>query len=376
MSILKKVKRCSRCGSILQTEDPTQSGYITPLILKKYPDGILLCDSCFNEVKQEKNEIILDNDFIKVLESIKKSNSLIIYVLDIFSFEGGFSSNVTELLSDLDVIAVANKVDLMPLKSEERQLKEYVSHRLRMAKLNVKDVILTSSNTNYNIDKLRDLIAETRNNRDVYFLGSQNSGKSSLISEIIKNFNNTTGRMIVTYTFPETSLRGFRIPTGTKNYIYEVPGFPINNSLINILDKPISNYIVPKKPVENRKITISEKVSLAIGGICFVELTDGEKTVLNCYFSPKIDVKTKRGDALKFFNSILKNGNQKNTCFKFRDLTNFDVYDFFVEEKGERDLGILGLGWMQFKGNSQTFRVYVPRGTYVFTTRAKLNNVK
>ena len=55
MSILKKVKRCSRCGSILQTEDPTQSGYITPLILKKYPDGILLCDSCFNEVKQENN---------------------------------------------------------------------------------------------------------------------------------------------------------------------------------------------------------------------------------------------------------------------------------------------------------------------------------
>ena len=340
MSILKKVKRCSNCGSILQTEDPTKSGYISPLILKKYPDGILLCDSCFNEAKQEKSEVILNKDFIKVLEAIKKTNSLIIYVLDIFSFEGGFSSEVTELLSDLDVIAVANKVDLMPLKSDERQLKEYVSHRLRVAKLNVKDVILTSSNTGYNIDKLRELIAETRNHRDVYFLGSQNSGKSSLISEIIKNFNNTTGRMIVTYTFPETSLRGFRIPTGTKNYIYEVPGFPINNSLINILDKPISTYIIPKKPVENRKVTISEKVSLAIGGICFVELTDGEKTVLNCYFSSKIDVKTKRGEALKFFNSILKNGDQKNTSFKFRDLSNFDVYDFFVEEKGfERTTG-------------------------------------
>ena len=376
MSILKKVKRCSHCGAILQTENPEKEGYITSLILKKYPDGVLLCDKCFAEEKSEDNIVVLNEEFKSVLKTIKERNALVVYVIDIFSFEGGFPSEATSLLSDLDVIVVANKRDLMPKDCDDKELISYVNHRLRVSSLKVKETILTSINFDYHIDELRKLIRDNCKGRDVYFVGSSTSGKSALISEILKNFENKTNKFIVTYTFPNTSLRGFQIPISEKTYIYEVPGFPIDNSLLGVLEKPIVNYIVPKKAVEDRKFNLSDKVSLAIGGLALIQQLTEEKTTMHCYISPKISAKAKRGDALKFFESILKNGDQTNTSFKFRSLNDFDVYDFEITETGERDIGILGLGWVQFKGNNQKFRVFVPKGVYVYTTRAKLKNVK
>ncbi len=376
MSILKKVKRCSHCGAILQTENPEKEGYITSLILKKYPDGVLLCDKCFNEEKSEDNVVVLNDEFKSILKTIKEKNALVVYVIDLFSFEGGFPSEVTNLLSGLDVIVVANKRDLMPKGSDDEELISYVNHRLRVSSLKVKETILTSISNDYHIDEFRKLIRDYYEGRDVYFVGSSTSGKSALISEILKNFENKTNKYIVTYTFPNTSLRGFQIPITNNTYIYEVPGFPINNSLLGVLEKPIVNYIVPKKSVEDRKFNISDKVSLAIGGLAFIQQLTEEKTAMHCYVSPRINIKAKRGDALKFFESVLKNGDQSNTSFKFRNLTNFDVYDFEITETGERDIGILGLGWVQFKGNNQKFRVFVPKGVYVYTTRAKLKNVK
>lgn len=376
MAILKKVKRCSHCGAILQTEDKEKTGFISSVILKKYPDGVLLCDKCFNEEKSIDNVIKLNEEYVSILKTIKKTNSLVVYVLDLFSFEGGFSSDATELLSGLDVIVVANKIDLLPKEVDEKEIISYVSHRLKVSNLNVKDIVITSSHKGININKIASLLEEKSNGRDVYFVGSQTSGKSTLMSEILKTFDNNTNKFIVTYTFPNTSLRGFQIPLNNKNYMYEVPGFPITNSLLGLLEKPIVNYIQPRKPVVDRKFVINNKTALAIGGLCFVELLNDKKTTLNCYVSDKITIKTKKGDHEKFFESILTKGDQNNTSYKFRTLSDFEIYDIEIKEEGERDIGILGLGWMQFKANNQLFRIYVPKGVHVYTTRARLKNVK
>ena len=53
-------------------------------------------------------------------------------------------------------------------------------------------------------------------------------------------------------------------------------------------------------------------------------------------------------------------------------LNAFDAFDIQVDEVGPRDIGIEGLGWITFKGDNQIFRVYVPKGVSVYTTRAKI----
>ena len=47
MAELNKVARCYRCGAILQTDDENKEGYISPEIVSKYPEGLLLCNDCF-----------------------------------------------------------------------------------------------------------------------------------------------------------------------------------------------------------------------------------------------------------------------------------------------------------------------------------------
>ena len=378
MAILKKVKKCSHCGSILQTTEPEQTGFIDPIIVKKYPDGVLLCNDCFKteKIDIEPMEAKFEEDYSKILGEIKAKKGFIVYVVDLFSFEGCFITEINDLLNGLDVLLIGNKIDLMPANFDEKNLKMYLEHRLRMADLNVIDTLLVSSNTGYNIEPLITKIKQLSNGRDVFFIGPSTSGKSTIITRLLKHYKNETDNLIVTYTYKGTDIRGFRIPITNKSYIYEVPGTAINNSLLGNLERPIINSVIPKRPVKAHKVNLTDKIGVALGGLCFIQLLSAEVSPISIYVSDKLPVKTKRGDQIKFFQTILEKGDQSSTSYKFRSFSDFDTYDFEIEEEGDRDIGILGLGWLSFKGNKQKFRIFVPKGIFVYTTRAKIKYVK
>ncbi len=377
MSLSKKVKRCSHCGTILQDTDNTKEGYIDTITLKKFPDGVLLCNKCFDEEKNCDNSLLKISDEYKIIfDKIKKENSVILYVIDLFSFEGCFPSSFNELIGDTDIYVIATKRDLLPKDTDDTLLKEYVSHRLRVSKLKVKDVVLTSKDNCNSL--LNEYVIKKLKDKNVYILGPATAGKSTLLKNFLKDYkNNTRTPISSSYNFEGTNLKGLRIPLSTKNFIYEIPSLPIKNSMLGVLEKPIYNSIVPTKEVLAKKFNISDKSFLMISGLCLIQLLSGEKTSIYCYFSNKLDLKVKKGDAVKQFKYILEKGDQKNTSYKYKDLKDFDVYDLEITEKGNRDLGILGLGWINFSGNNQKFRVFVPNGVYVYTTRSKvIKNVK
>ena len=265
MAELRKVQRCYHCGVVLQTEDAKKEGYIRKEILNAYPEGLLLCDNCyntqrFNSVPKEAN---FDEQYLSILQEIKDKKPLVVYVIDLFSFEGSFISKITEMLSDTDVLVVANKRDLLPKEAKDEKIKEYVAHRLRVSKLQVRDVILTSTNPAYNIDLLVDKILELRHGRDVYVVGPSLSGKSALITEVLKIYDNPTSSLITTCNFEGTELRGFKIPLDMKTYIYETPGTSNDNSILSKVEKPVQNLIIPKKTiVVQRKQLLKENLEL------------------------------------------------------------------------------------------------------------------
>lgn len=378
MAELNKVSRCYRCGAILQTEDKDAVGYISPEIVDKYPEGLLLCNNCytnerFNDRPQEAH---FEEDFQTILNEVKSRKGLIVYVVDLFSFEGSFISKLNTAISGLDVLVVANKLDLMPANTNDEQLLKYVAHRLKVAKLNVKDVVLASSSTNYNIDLMYEKILEYANNRDVFFIGASVSGKSSLITELLKRFKNPTRRPITVFTFKNTEIRGYRIPITDKNFIYELPGTDINNSMLSKVERVVQNAITPKKAVVPKKIALSKKCSVALGGLAVIELLSGKTTNVNFYVSNSVNVKYRRWDSEKHLKYILNKQNNKPVSANFSTTNEFDAYDFRVTEEGYRDIGIAGLGWFSFKGNDQTFRIFVPKGVYVYTSRSKIVNDK
>lgn len=373
MPILKKVKRCYHCGEILQDIDSFKPGFINHETLNKYPDGLLLCNECYNgEKEMMPQEAQLDSEYLKIIDQIKKKKALVVYVVDLFSFEGSFISKINEELKDCEVLAIGNKRDLLPKNIDDNELLEYVRHRLRVSKLSVSDALLTSSTTGYNIDLMMDKIKKLcSDGRDVYFVGATVSGKSTLISEMLKRFKNNTQEPIITYTFPGTSLRGFRIPLGEKTYIYETPGLSITNSLLDKVELVVGHKIMPNNMIFPRSFKLNKGFSILFGSLALIELLEGIETKIDCYTSYEVDLKiTRNGEGL--FGSALSRHNISPSSMKFRSFADFDVYDIKVVEDGDRDLGILGLGWIHFIGNEQIYRIFVPKGVYVYTTRSKV----
>ena len=93
--------------------------------------------------------------------------------------------------------------------------------------------------------------------------------------------------------------------------------------------------------------------------------------------SNKVEVKAHKsivGDNSRYIANVFSKGSLKPASEKIKSIKDFDVYEFQITEEGGRDIGILGLGWINFNGNKQSFRVYVPKGVYVYTTRSKIKN--
>ena len=91
------------------------------------------------------------------------------------------------------------------------------------------------------------------------------------------------------------------------------------------------------------------------------------------FVSEKIELKTIRSkDTDEVFYNMIEKKIIKPVSKYLTSYEVFDMYDVKVDQDGERDIGILGLGWISFKGNNQTFRVSVPKGVYIYTSRAKV----
>jgi ribosome biogenesis GTPase A len=380
MSEIKKILRCYKCGEILQDTDATKPGYIISEVYNNHTSEILLCNKCFEKTIFNNNPQV--NDFSKdlyvLLEDAQAADALVVLVVDLFSFEGCTNKNFIKAIGSCNVIVVANKRDLIPSKADDDYLRDYVAHRLRVAGLNVTDVILSSVHESEKyLDTLVSAISEKRRRHDVYLIGLPNSGKTSIASIFLKNYQNTTRRVIQTITYPGTTTKVVEIPLDRTSVLFDVPGFLTNNAVWDIVEKSIVPMIVPNKEVSGKKITLSEGSAFSFGGLARVDLLSKKRTQITIYCSDKVEIKryfrAKDMDAL-FFNAIEKKS-VKPISAHLDSHENFDIYDINTTETGSRDIGILGLGWFNFEGDNQKFRLTIPKGTYVYFSRAKIKNV-
>ena len=181
--------RCIGCGSIIQTEDPNGLGYTPKSALEKGKEtGELYCQRCFR--LRHYNEIapvsLTDDDFLRLLNQIRDANALIVYVVDVFDFNGSLIPGLHRFVGDNPVLLVGNKEDLLPRSLRRPKLTDWIRQQANIAGLRPIDTVLVSAKKNHQIDHLLDVIEKYRHNRDVYVVGVTNVGKSTLINQIIK----------------------------------------------------------------------------------------------------------------------------------------------------------------------------------------------
>ncbi|MCR5490519.1 MAG: hypothetical protein K6F32_00110, partial [Bacilli bacterium] len=318
----------------------------------------------------------VSKDQLAMLVDAQASDALIVYVVDIFSFESSFSPEVIRLIENLSILVIANKRDLLPKSASDAKLREYVAHRFRCARLSLtaEDVMLTSLSSTDDVSDIAERISAKRKGHDVYILGPSQSGKSQMVNAFLRGYSNPSPHAAVqSVNYPGTQMRVLQIPLDQSSFLYEIPGLPVNNSICSVLSVQQWRAVYPQESLKSVPISVSKKECLCFSGLAKMELIAGERTQVSCYFPKTVKVKKFRlvGKKDPFFDGLYK-GTFKFISDKAKEAHDFDVFDVVVTETGQRDIGIEGLGWISFKGEGQTFRVYAPKGVSVYTTRCKL----
>lgn len=112
-----------------------------------------------------------------------------------------------------------------------------------------------------------------------------------------------------------------------------------------------------------------------IGGIIRIDLLSEEPVDLNCYFPRNATIERLKDKQMKkLIDHNFKDDDLFPLSKEVNSINDFDIFDLEIEEQGSRDIGICGLGWFNFNGEHQVFRIYVPKGIALYTSRAKVED--
>lgn len=354
---------CYGCGVKLQFNNRNKEGYITEHAFETslHP----LCYRCFNIKYYNRISDVehLDKDYSKLFENIIKSRCLVVYVIDIFNFNIDI---VNDMLLKLDnkVIFVINKVDVLPKSVKKEKVITWIKSLIHND--HVIKFIATSAQDNFNIDELREEIEKYRNGRSVYFVGSTNAGKSSIINMFLKNYENNTDKFITTSCYANTTLQIVEIPLDKKSYIFDTPGFIEKHNIASEIEPKIMKSILPKKEIKPAVYQINSKQSLYIGGLFRIDVEPINKGSLIIYGSNKLKIhRSKKEKSNDVFNNLINNKQLHPVSGKYLDISHFDTHDISITED-KVDLVCSGYCIITLRNfKNTTVKVYVPKNVDV-----------
>ncbi len=362
-----RVKRCYGCGAILQTNDPNDVGYIPP---EKYEsDDETLCERCYklrhySKYSESKN---FNLDYITILSHAKEEKALAVYVLNAFCLMGSFLDGIGKYLPE-NVLVVVNKRDCLPASYSDDYIKSQVQQKLKEENIVAKDIILTSASVtnNKNIDVLIKKIIELRNNKNVYFFGAYQVGKSSIINCLLMEYNNKTDKMITTSPYPGTTLDVINIPLDEDTYLYDTPGIYNSASMVSFLEPTLIKYVLPRTLVRPETYMVKEGQSFVLYNIARIDVTKGDKTNLTFFKSNDLTLsRCKIAKAGALVDSYSEAGKSEIQTDKIK--ANHELVKIHIKAIPNQlnILRIYGLFFVEFVGKDQEFDVYVPTAVKV-----------
>lgn len=329
-------KKCVGCGSILQNNNILLEGYTNDL-RNDY------CRRCFKMINYGEYEFVTksNEEYIEILKNIGKTRSLVLFVVDVLNIPK-LVEEIKEYLVNNKIILVLNKKDVLPLSIKEEKIVNYFKEQ----DLPFLDIVLISSNKNYNLDKLMKMIDKYRTTKNVYVIGFTNAGKSTLINKIINNYSIEEGKITMS-PMPSTTLSEIKIPI--KDYfLIDTPGLVLDGNLLNFVNTKLIKKISPKKEIKPKTYQLKEGESLLIDDIVRIEYVEGEKNSFTVFMSNDLDIKrinSKRNNRLK------------------------DLAVRQVEVRFNHDLVINGLGFIKIVFDA-TVNVYLDKDIEVFTRKS------
>lgn len=351
---------CQGCGVLIQTSDPATTGYTPKSSLLKEN---VLCQRCFR--LKHYNEIqdvsITDDDFLKMVSSIRNKKGLVVLVIDIFDVSGSFVKSLPRMIGDNPIILVGNKVDLLPKSTNKNKLIQWLRGSAKEAGVKVKDAFLISSKNGQGMEELTSQIEYYRGKKNVYIVGTTNVGKSTFINRLIKQTSGLDD-IITTSYFPGTTLGFIEIPLDDYTFLIDTPGIVNKQQMAHYLSDQDLKVITPRKEVKSRTYQLNSQQSLFFGGLARLDFIKGDKQPFVCYFSNELPIhRTKLENADELYanhlGELLAPPNEK-TLETLPEL----IGSAYRITGNKTDIVFPGLGWVSLSGNDVTVVAHSPKG--------------
>lgn len=316
------MNKCIGCGAILQNENKEKDGYV---------DNIdkALCYRCYRirNYGEYSKSLKSNEDYISILKQISATNCLVVLVVDLFNIQ-----DVEEILKylDNDVLLVLSKRDILPKSLYEEKLLNYVNNK------KIVDKLLISSKKNYNFDELIYKINKYKTSKNVYVVGYTNSGKSSMINKLIKNYSDKSIE-ITTSILPSTTLDTINIELDENLTLIDTPGILMDDCIYNELDSKELKRVLPTKEIKPIIYQIKSVQTIDIDKFAKLEVNDKCSLVL-------------------FFSNDLK------ISRRYKELENNNLIELDVNNQ---DIVLNGLGFIKIKGKTH-IKIYVDKNIKVF----------
>lgn len=354
---------CEGCGVQIQTENEKEIGYAPKNALDR---EVVLCQRCFRlkHYNETQDVPMTDDDFLKMVSSIRNSKGLVVHMIDIFDVHGTLLENLPRITGDNPIVLVGNKFDLLPKSTNPNKLIQWLKKEAKDAGIKVKDVFLISSFNGFGMNDLQEAIEYYREKQDVYVVGVTNVGKSTFINRLIKQ---STGYkdVITTSYFPGTTLGFIQIPLDDRTHLIDTPGIVNKQQISHYLSAKDLKVITPRKEIKARVYQLNDQQSLFIGGLARIDFIKGERQPFVCYFSNELEIhRTKLEKADELYNKHVGGLLSPPTKESRELLPPLESHSFKITG-GKKDIVFPGLGWITLIGEETTVVAHSPKGVSV-----------
>jgi hypothetical protein len=353
--------RCYGCGAIIQNENKKLIGYVPK---KTINDEEILCQRCFKlrHYHQLNETNLTKDDYLKILQTIGDHDCLVVYIIDLFDFEGSQIQGLIRHVGGNDIYVLANKRDVLPKSLKEVKLEHYVRRQLKKEGIKPVDVKITSGLKKLNFDEIYENIEKYRKGRDVYVVGVTNVGKSTFINALLKHYASVNDESLITVSeFPGTTLDFISIPLDENTFLYDTPGIVNEHQMTHYVETEDLKTIIPASEMKPLTFQLNSDQSLYLSGLARIDYIEGEPISMTCYTSRYLQIhrtKTMNADGLYNRHKTLK--------IEVKDIKNIEdmkKYEFSVQDKC--DIFIAGLGFIKISGKGGKVRVYAPKEVLV-----------
>ncbi|MEJ8547490.1 ribosome biogenesis GTPase YqeH [Brevibacillus borstelensis] len=362
---------CAGCGIAIQTEDQKRPGYAPASALKR---ETVICQRCFRI--KHYNEVapvgMGDDDFLRILDGIGSTQSLVVMVVDIFDFHGSWLRGLPRFVGNNPILLVGNKVDLLPQNINLNRVRNWMQHEAKERGLRPADVVLVSAQKGLHIDELLARIGELRKGRDVYIVGVTNVGKSTLINRILHDYG-SADLEITTSPFPGTTLDKIEIPLEDGRSIFDTPGIINRDQIGHMVTPQDLRKITPASRINPKVYQLNDGQTLFLGGLARIDFVRGSRQPFVVYVTNDIYIhrtKLENADEVfqKHYGEMLAPPTGREAA---EQLPAFVKQSVKIRPTGTTDLVISGLGWVSLQGKEEaSVVVHAPKGVSVGMRKA------